>query len=430
MDTLEGERPSASTLEIALYERAHGWAVDVQDDEGGRRVPLSGGRIVVGSSSRADVVVRDPTVSSQHCALTPVAGGAGGGGVLIEDLGSKNGTFVGSARVREARGLVGSTVVVGHTSLVLGAQLADELEDELGEPLKGVAGASSAMRRLAARVRRFAQHALPVLVTGESGTGKELVSRALHVEGPRAAAPFVAINVAALPRELVESELFGHERGAFTGAVSRRMGAFTEAEGGTLFLDEIGDLPSDAQPKLLRALDGYEVRRVGTSGGGKRPNVRIVAATNVTLAERVRSEAFRLDLFHRLNVFVVAIPPLRARRGDIGPIARDILVHSSRDFGRREMTSRALARLVAHEWPGNVRELRSVLYRSLDFTRGVRPIDAIDVERAIQGEEGVPPMTPTPAQAEALFLEHERNLSAAARAAGMPRTSFRKLLHR
>jgi DNA-binding NtrC family response regulator len=426
MDRDDDDRPSAATLEIAMFERSHGWVLDVQDDEGGRQVPLVEGRVVVGSSSRADVVVNDPTVSSLHCALSVVRGGRGG--VAIEDLGSKNGTFVGGARVKEARGEVGTTIVMGHTSVGLGAMPEGEDEDDLAAPLQGVVGASSAMRRLAAKVRRFAKHALPVLVTGESGTGKELVSRALHDEGPRMDSPFVAINVAALPRELVESELFGHERGAFTGAVARRMGAFTEAEGGTLFLDEIGDLPIDAQPKLLRALDGYEVRRVGTQGGGKKPNVRIVAATNVPLAERVDKAAFRLDLFHRLNIFVVAIPPLRDRKGDIAPIARELLAASPRNLGRRDMTSRALARLVSHDWPGNVRELRGVLLRALDATRGARAIDAIDIERAIQGNSAPPPLALTHAQARALLGENGGNLSAAARAAGIPRTTFRKLM--
>ena len=418
------DRQSESTIEIACLERTHSWSIDIQDDAGGRRVPLSEGRVLVGSSCRADVVVEDPTVSSFHCALTVLPSGIG-----IEDLDSTNGTYVGSARVREARGGVGTSIVMGHSSIVLCAHFGDDAQEEEDvAPLAGIAGGSSAMRRVAARVRRFAKHALPVLVTGESGTGKELVSRALHLEGPRVEMPFVAINVAALPRELVESELFGHERGAFTGAVARRLGAFNEAEGGTLFLDEIGDLPIDAQPKLLRALDGYEVRRVGTSGNGKKPSARIVAATNVPLGERVSEETFRLDLFHRLNVFVVAIPPLRARRGDIGPIAKEILGSTPRELGRRELTSRALARLLAHDWPGNVRELRSVLYRALDANQGDAPLDAIDVERAIQGEAPPPVMLPTAPQAQALFAEHGYNLSAAARAAGMARTSFRKLL--
>src|SRR5271156_6762956 len=217
------------------------------------------------------------------------------------------------------------------------------------------------MRRLADQVRRLAQHALPVLIAGESGTGKELVARALHNEGPRRDRPFVAINVTALPRDLVESELFGHERGAFTGAHARRLGAFAEAGGGTLFLDEVGDLPVDAQPKLLRALDGYEVRRVGAAGGGERADVRVVAATHAPLEQRVTAGQFRRDLFHRLECFVIPLPPLRDRRGDVAAIARELLRQVASQVGPRTLTPAAIARLAAHDWPGNVRELRNVL---------------------------------------------------------------------
>src|SRR5271156_1772550 len=222
------------------------------------------------------------------------------------------------------------------------------------------------MRRLADQVRRLAQHALPVLIAGESGTGKELIARALHAEGPRRAKPFVAINVTALPRELVESELFGHERGAFTGAHVRRQGAFAEAQGGSLFLDEIGDLPLEAQPKILRALDGYEVRRVGGAGSGRRPDVRVVAATHARLEQRVNRGEFRRDLYHRLECFVVHVPPLRERRGDIGVIARELLRQLASDVGTRQLTASAIARLAVHNWPGNVRELRNVLCRAAD----------------------------------------------------------------
>src|SRR6185436_14560652 len=174
---------------------------------------------------------------------------------------------------------------------------------------------------------------------------KELIARALHTEGPRSEAPFVALNVAALPRELVESELFGHERGAFTGAVTKRAGAFAEAETGTLFLDEIGELPIDAQPKLLRALDGYEVRRVGAPGSGRRANARVVVATHVALQDNVARGAFRRDLFHRLEVFVVEVPSLRDRPGDILPIARLLLGQMENEIGRRELTPAAIAQL-------------------------------------------------------------------------------------
>jgi transcriptional regulator of acetoin/glycerol metabolism len=310
---VEEPPPSSKTLEIPVVGRTTRWVVEVQDELGSRSVALTSARIVIGTSSTADVVVRDPTVSASHCALTAL-----GIGVLIQDLGSRNGTFVGTARVREAWGREGTILAIGHSSLVLVPSRQQASSTPSGEPLPGIIGGSTVMRQLADQVRRLAQHALPVLVSGESGTGKELVARAIHQEGPRRDSPFVPINVTALPRDLVESELFGHERGAFTGAHTKRLGAFAEAAGGTLFLDEIGDLPLDAQPKLLRALDGYEVRSLG-AGAGRRADVRVVAATHAPLEQRVATGLFRRDLFHRLECFVVHVPPLRERRGDILP---------------------------------------------------------------------------------------------------------------
>ena len=411
------------TPEIAQTARSGGWIVELQDETGSRRVSLSDSRLVVGTSRSSDLIIRDSSVSSRHCALTPV-----GAAVAIEDLGSKNGTYVGSARIREAWGQAGTAITVGRASLVLLQVEALEPSDFPGPPLEGVAGAGIAMRRLADQVRRLARHTLPVLVAGESGTGKELVARALHAEGPRRARPFVAINVTALPRELVESELFGHERGAFTGAHARREGAFSEAEGGSLFLDEIGDLPLEAQPKLLRALDGYEVRRVGSSGGGHRADVRVIAATHALLEQRVARGDFRRDLFHRLECFVITVPPLRERRGDIGTIARELLRQLARDIGNRELTSGALARLTAHSWPGNVRELRNVLCRAADTSLANARIEGEAVDRGIRRD--APPVAKclTSQRARELLRQSEGNLSAAARAAGMPRTSFRKLL--
>ncbi|HEY8088684.1 MAG TPA: sigma 54-interacting transcriptional regulator [Polyangiaceae bacterium] len=421
----EDTSPSSHTLEIAHSSEAGTWMVEVQDERGARRVELGRERIVVGSSSRADLVVRDATVSSKHCALAVL-----GDGVVIEDLGSRNGTFVGTAKVKEAWARAGTAVAIGRSTLVV--LLASPLERVRppGEPLAGLAGGSIVMRRLADQVRRLARHALPVLVAGESGSGKELVARALHLEGPRSGKPFVAINVTALPRELVESELFGHERGAFTGAHQKRLGAFAEADGGTLFLDEVGDLPVDAQPKLLRALDGYEVRRVGAAGSGQRADVRVVAATHAPLEQRVLSGEFRRDLFHRLECFVLHVPPLRQRRGDIGAIARVLLESIAPHVGQRELTPAALARLAAHDWPGNVRELRNVLCRAADATSRSRPIDSADILAAMQREPASSMMSLSEPAARDLLSEYGGNLSAAARAAGMARTSFRKLVQR
>jgi DNA-binding NtrC family response regulator len=422
MTTHEDDRGSSTTLELMIAPKHHAWALDIQDDKGGRRVPLTEPRLVVGTSRSADIVVEDNTVSSRHCALSLL-----GCGLAIEDLGSRNGTFVGSARVKEAWAAPGTTITIGRTTLTC-SPLGGEADDELAPTLAGIAGASPAMRRVAALVRRLARHTAPVLVSGESGTGKELIARALHQEGPRAQRPFVAVNVAALPHELVESEMFGHERGAFTGAVVRRAGAFAEAEGGTLFLDEIGELPIEAQPKLLRALDGYEVRSVGANAGAKRTNVRVVAATHAPLEERVAESQFRRDLFHRLEVFIVEVPPLRSRRGDIAPIARELLRQMSVDIGPRALTSGAIARLVAHDWPGNVRELRNVLYRAADLSRARETMDAHDVARCIHSRANGRKVALTPPLAKALLERHSGNLSAAARAAGYPRTTFRKLL--
>jgi DNA-binding NtrC family response regulator len=419
--------PSSRTLEIALQAPPVAWAVEVQDEAGAWRVPLGIERRVFGASSSADVVLHDATVSARHCALSVL-----GQGVAIEDLGSRNGTFVGTARVREAWGSAGTTVSIGRSTLVIVAVDTREARDgepPPGDPLPAIAGGSLAMRRLADQVRRLACHGLPVLVAGESGTGKELVARAIHAEGPRRDRPFVAINVTALPRDLVESELFGHERGAFTGAHARRLGAFAEAAGGTLFLDEVGDLPIEAQPKLLRALDGYEVRRVGAAGGGDRSDVRVVAATHAPLEQRVTAGHFRRDLFHRLECFVVHVPSLRERRGDIAPIAHALLAHIAPQVGRRTLSSAAMGRLTTYDWPGNVRELRNVLCRAADASARGACIDVHDIDRALgRQRSGAHGSSVTPAAARALLEEHAGNLSAAARAAGMARTSFRKLL--
>ncbi len=397
--------------------------VEVQDETGARRVSLGPEPRVFGTSAGADVTICDPTVSARHCAL-----GLLGEGVAIEDLGSRNGTFVGNARVREAWGRAGTAVSIGRSTLVILAHESNEPTQPAGEPLPGLAGASLVMRRLADQVRRLASHSLPVLIAGESGTGKELVARAIHDEGPRQSRPFVAMNVTALPRDLVESELFGHERGAFTGALTRRAGAFADAEGGTLFLDEVGDLPLEAQPKLLRALDGYEVRRVGASGGGARADVRVVAATHAPLEERVMGGHFRRDLFHRLECFVLHVPPLRERRGDIAPIARELLAQVVPHVGPRTLTPAAIARLASYDWPGNVRELRNVLCRAADAASESRGIDVREIDRALRRDALPAAPAVTPGTARALLDEHAGNLSAAARAAGMPRTSFRKLL--
>ena len=232
-------------------------------------------------------------------------------------------------------------------------------------------GQSGAMAKIYEVIAHVARTTVTVLVTGASGTGKELIARAVHRHGPRRERPFVAVNCAAIPAELLESELFGHERGAFTGAYARKPGKFELAHGGTLFLDEVGALRMDLQAKLLRALQEREIERVGGTHGVK-VDVRIVAATNLDLRRVVAEGGFREDLFYRLNVVTIHIPPLRERRSDIPLLVRHFLAKYSREFGKpvRGLTKPALATLERYDWPGNVRELENVIERAVALTDG------------------------------------------------------------
>ena len=230
-------------------------------------------------------------------------------------------------------------------------------------------GRSPAMQDVYRTIARVVSTDLTVLVSGESGTGKELVARAIHDLGARRAAPFVALNMAAIPRELIEAELFGHERGAFTGAQARVAGKFEQAAGGTLFLDEIGDMPTEAQTRLLRVLQSGEFTTVGGSRTIQ-ANVRIVAATNKDLAAQVASGGFREDLYYRLNVVPIALPALRERRQDVPLLARHFLERAATDgLPRKRLDDSAVAALEAHAWPGNVRELENLMRRLAVLSR-------------------------------------------------------------
>jgi two-component system nitrogen regulation response regulator GlnG len=267
--------------------------------------------------------------------------------------------------------------------------------------LKAIVGDDPALRLLLARAARVAPSRIPVLVTGESGTGKELLARVLHELGPRPKGPFVAVNCGTLARELAESQLFGHERGAFTGAGSRRAGWFEEAAGGTLVLDEIGELPMDLQPKLLRALETGRIRRVGGSGETA-VEVRVVATTLRDLRRDTQRGSFRLDLFHRLAGFELRLPALRNRPGDVLVLAQHFLDEFKPDLGARVITAEASAKLLAHDWPGNVRELRHVIRRAALFTSAVIDGPSVEIEatgdgatRMSRAADGCGPMVET-----------------------------------
>ena len=301
---------------------------------------------------------------------------------------------------------------------------------------EGVLGDSAALRAALDRAARIIPHAsVTVLLTGETGTGKELVARAIHYNGPRRGAPFVDINCAAIPEQLLESELFGHEKGAFTGATVAKPGLFELANGGTLFLDEVGHLPLVLQGKLLRALEERTIRRVG----GTRViaiDVRVIAATHVDLASAVARREFREDLYHRLNVVPIELPALRARRGDIPLLARHFLARFAQEYGMPVplLTMEAERTLGRREWTGNIRELRNLMERTLLLTPK-RTLDADDFAEpaSVHGTDRDLPFPATiaaitRAAANAMLAYCDGNKSEAARRLGISRPRLQRLL--
>ena len=252
-------------------------------------------------------------------------------------------------------------------------------------------GQSEAMVQLREQVERVADSDAAVLITGENGSGKEVVARNVHVLGPRATGPFVTVNCAAIPGELIESELFGHEKGSFTGAVERRTGHFEAADGGTLFLDEIGDMPLAAQAKVLRALETHEITRVGESGS-RAVDIRVLAATNSDLARAVEEKTFRMDLFYRLNVVPLRVPPLRERLEDVPLLVERFLAEMAERTGGapRGVDAGYLELLAELEWPGNVRQLRNLLEGAAVFAGG-EVITRADLEQVLAGGPALSP---------------------------------------
>ncbi|MBK7397024.1 MAG: sigma 54-interacting transcriptional regulator [Myxococcales bacterium] len=323
----------------------------------GQRARLDGpGRLLVGQSPACGLRLRDPHVSRRHLAFTLEHGR-----LRMTDLGSTNGTRVNDVEVIEAFLAGNERVRIGDTSLVVERAQAESTPLTASLRFGRVVGASPEMRRLYPLCERIAQSHVPVVIEGETGTGKELLAEALHDAGPRASGPFVVFDCTTVPPNLAESMLFGHERGAFTGAINARKGVFELAHQGTLFIDEIGDLDLTLQPKLLRAIERAEVQRVGSERWTK-VDVRVVAATRRDLDHEIQVGRFRDDLFFRLAVARIELPPLRKRDGDIGALAR----HFYRQLGGDgAIPEELLARFEAHEWPGNVRELSNAVARYL-----------------------------------------------------------------
>ena len=326
--------------------------------------------ITVGSAEGNTLIIDDPLVSRFHLELVRAPDT-----IRLQDLDSTNGTFVGPTRLALGFLQPGTIVRIGATELRISAGRTMRV-DLAEEELPGLRGSSQAMRRLLATVQQVAPGNASVLITGESGTGKEVTAAAIHALGPQPDGPFVTVDCGALAPQLVAAELFGHERGAFTGADRMRSGAFERADGGTLFLDEIGELSLDAQTALLGVLDRRRFRRVG---GGEEigVDVRIVAATHRDLRSEVNRGRFRLDLYYRLAVVLLTIPPLRDRLEDLVPLITHFLQELGSDRTPLDLFGQdGLAELARHSWPGNVRELRNAVEAALVLGQLPKPAPA------------------------------------------------------
>ena len=396
----------------------------------------SGERTVVGTHRSAHLVLTDPTVSRFHCEL-----GAGEHGVRIRDMQSRNGTLVEGVELVDAYLRRPTTLKLGDTRLLVAPEGgAVRVPLAPGDRFGPLRGASGAMRSVFALLERAAQSDATVLIEGETGTGKDLAASAIHAASARRDGPFVVVDCGAMPRELLESELFGHVRGAFTGAHADRAGAFEAAHGGTLFLDEIGELALDLQPVLLRALESRQVKRVGATRTTA-VDVRVIAATNRSLAAEVNAKRFRSDLYYRLAVLVVQMPPVRERPEDL-PLLVDAVLESlgaaDAPAAARLREPRALERLAAHTWPGNVRELRNHLERALAFGDAAAPAPASAPDGGAEVDISQPYRLARRrwlARFERRYLErllaaHGDNVTAAARAAGVDRVHLHRLLSR
>ncbi|MBL9037578.1 MAG: sigma 54-dependent Fis family transcriptional regulator [Archangium sp.] len=326
----------------------------VNTTDAGKSYPL-GEALKIGKAPDNDVVIDHPTVSRNHLVVRRQ-----GDAFLVQDLGSTNGTFIDGAQVREAFLRAGALLEVGDVQLRFQPQVrALDVSPTENSRLGDLVGASVPMRQIFSLIQRISPTDSTLLLIGETGCGKGAASRTIHKLSPRATGPFVIFDCASVSENLIESELFGHEKGSFTGAVAQRVGCLERANGGTLFLDEIDDLPIDLQPKLLRALEDREFRRLGQSGTSQKFDARVIAASKKDLWQETQAGRFREDLYFRLSVFTVTLPSLRDRKEDI-PLLVDALAGAPL---WNRLVDKQRDQFAAHTWPGNVRELRNAVER-------------------------------------------------------------------
>jgi DNA-binding NtrC family response regulator len=395
---------------------------------------------VVGRKPGCHLVLDDRRVSATHFEVTATERG-----VRVRDLGSTNGTFIGDHRVVEVLLRKPTTIRCGDTVLEFHPGKAERIAVSKSDKFGSLVGSTPAMRALFSQLRTLSPTTISVLIEGETGTGKEVVARAIHDASDRAAKPFVVVDCGAIPPTLAESTLFGHERGAFTGATERRKGAMAEADGGTLFLDELGELPLDLQPKLLRVLAEQRIKRVGADSYVP-INVRVLAATRRDLLVEINRGTFRDDLYFRIAEERVEVPPLRERTEDIRPLVERIAADLGQADAFKRVTAESFDRLMRHDWPGNVRELRSLVKKAFAYDRGGE-IDLGALLRASPKADGgrVRPtklngasLLPHAQSVEqhdkayfaALFEATEGNISEMSRRARLHRTTVREALDR
>ncbi len=418
-DSMANEQPRGGGV-TALHHTTTG---EVFDLDGARR------RWVLGAGKGCEIVIEgDPYVSQSHCVLERKPNGA----LIVRDTGSRNGTFIDGHPVEGAELRIGAHLGVGRTSL-LAVGASSPVPVRAIELLRGH---DPALRTTVEHAVRAAQTECSVLIVGETGTGKDLLARVVHEASRRAGGPFVAVNCGAIPRELIGSELFGHEKGAFTGAVDGHDGFFVQADGGTLFLDEIGELPLELQPNLLRALEARRVRRIGGQLD-RLLNVRIIAATNRTDGLGTESSRLRVDLYHRLAAVVLALPALRDRMTDLGELVDTILAEHAHEYGPKRVTDEAWLALSTYSWPGNIRELRHAVARAVALggddlgSRDFFPDLVIPKSRAlsitppivITGDDMAPYQAILRGAMQQALQAHG-TIRAAAKSIGMPKSTF------